>query len=124
MIPLPLLGGGRRIAPRPQAPITPFDPNDEYGEVHTVLPPEQDLSRLIMLADFNGVTLDLDRWNPQAPQPLPFLRGANSTPLAMLMTPMLIMYPRYWQDADLTTHAERAYTDFVISVDPWNAAEN
>lgn len=74
-----------------------------------------------MRADFNGVTLDLNRWSAQ---PLPFLKGANSTPLAMLMTPMLVMYPRHWQDACLTEHAERGYDDFVIAVDPWNAAEN
>lgn len=110
---------------RPRAPLPPFDMNDEYGEVHTALPPEQVIpphfsDPLWLRGDFNGVTLDLDRWG----EDLPFLAGANSTPLAMLMTPMLIMYPRYWQDACLTEHAERGYDDFCISIDPWNAEEN
>lgn len=107
----------------------PFDASDSDGIVHTTLPPEQIIPARFtdpawLRADFNGVTLDLNRWNPAAPAPLPFLAGANSTPLAMLMTPMMIMYPRYWQDADLTEHAERGYDDYVIAPEPWNAAEN
>lgn len=126
----PCLAGGKSSTGRPprvaHAPLPPFDPNDAYGTVHTVLPPEQVIpdhfvDSAWMRADFNGVTLDLNRWSAQT---LPFLNGANSTPLAMLMTPMLVMYPRYWQDAALTEHAERGYDDFVIAVDPWNAAEN
>lgn len=120
---------GNRPAPRHHAQLPPFDPDDSGGQVHTVLPPEQVIPPNFtdpawLRADFNGVTLDLDRWSPKAPMPLPFLAGANSTPLAMLMTPMLPLYPRYWQDAALTEHAERAYDDLVVSSRPWNADEN
>ncbi len=119
-------GGGLPVLTVPHAPLPPFDPDDEFGQVHTVLPPEQVIpprftDPLFMRADFNGVTLDLQRWKAQT---LPFLAGANSTPLAMLMTPMLALYPRYWQDACLTEHAERGYDDFVISASPWNEIEN
>lgn len=97
--------------------------------MHTVLPPEQVVPEhftdpTFLRADFTGVTLNLDRWNPKAPMPLPKLVGANTTPLAMLMSPMLPLYPRYWQDAYLTESAERGLDDFVISPEPWNAAEN
>lgn len=94
-----------------------------------MLPPEQIIPPHFtdpawLRADFNGVTLNLDRWNPKAAAPLPFLAGANSTPRAMLMTPMLILYPRYWQDACLTEHAERGYDDFILAPEPWNADAN
>lgn len=109
-----------------QSPLPPFDQGDSENQVHTALPSEQVIPDHFadptwMRADFNGVKLNLTRWNKE---PLPFLKGANSTPLEMLMTPMLQLYPRYWQDADLTEHAERGYDDFVIAVDPWNAKEN
>lgn len=123
-------GGSSRPQPIPHARIAPpFDPNDDYGQVHTSLPPEQVIPPHFtdpcwLRADFTGCNIDLARWNPSAPMPLPTLIGANTTPLSMLMTPMLVMYPRYWQDADLTEHAERGYDDFVISVDPWNADAN
>ena len=122
-------GGSRRPAPRQQKPLPPFDPSDGDGIVHTTLPPEQVIpphftDAAWLRADFNGVTLDLGRWDPKAPAPLPFLVGANTTPLSMLMTPMLILYPRYWQDAALTEHAERGYDDLVIAPEPWNAAAN
>ncbi len=124
-----LLGhaAGSRPAPIPHAAIAPpFDPGDSGGIVHTVLPPEQIIpphftDPTFMRADFNGVTLDMTRWTAQT---LPFLNEANSTPLSMLMTPMLIMYPRYWQDACLTEHAERGYDDFIISPEPWAADAN
>jgi hypothetical protein len=124
-----LLGGpinNRPNAIKHRAIAPPFDPNDEYGEVHITLPPEQIIpphftDSLFLRADFNGVTLDLNRWSAQS---LPFLKGANSTPLAMLMTPMLPLYPKYWQDACLTEHAERGYDDFVIAPEVWNAQEN
>lgn len=117
---------GKRPAPQPHAALPPFDQDDGDGQVHTTLPPEQVIPPHFtdpcwMRADFNGVTLDLARWNAQ---PLPFLNGANSTPLSMLMTPMLPLYPSYWQDACLTEHAERGYDDFVVSSQPWNAEEN
>lgn len=118
--------GPSPIQPTQHAPLPPFDHDDQYGQVHTVLPPEQVIPPRFtdptwMRADFNGVTLDLNRWSAQA---LPFLAGANSTPLAMLMTPMLILYPRYWQDACLTEHAERGYDDFIIAPGGWNMPEN
>lgn len=122
--------GAHRPSPVPHAAIAPpFDPNDSYGDVHTTLPPEQILPPHFtdptwIRADFNGVTLAMNRWAPAAPMPLPFLQGANSTPLAMLMTPMLILYPRYWQDAALTEHAERGYDDLIVDCEPWNAAAN
>lgn len=113
--------GGTRPAATPHAALPPFDPNDSGGIVHTTLPPEQFIPAhfadpTFMRADFNGVTLDTNRWggNP------PFLPGANSTPLAMLMTPMLVLYPRHWQDACLTEHAERGYDDLIVDCEPWN----
>lgn len=115
------------VAHHPIAP--PFDQTDSGGIVHTDLPPEQVIPAhfsdpAFLRADFNGVTLDLNRWNPKAPSPLPLLQGANSTPLQMIMTPMLIMYPKYWQDAVLTEHAERGYDDLIIDCEPWNASQN
>ncbi len=121
---------GSSAATRPaatqHAPLPPWDASDQYGEVHTVPPPELVIpphftDPTFMRADFNGVTLDLTRWNAQT---LPFLIGANSTPLAMLMTPMLLMNPRYWQDACLTEHAERGYDDFIVAPGNWNMPEN
>ena len=116
-----------RPAPVQQLVIAPpFDPPDGSGNVWTALPKEQVIPPHFadptwIRADFNGVTLNLNRWNPKAPTPLPFLPGANTTPLEMLMTPMLFSYPRYWQDACLTEHAERGYDDIVISPEPWGA---
>lgn len=119
----------RRPVPTAHDPLPPFDQDDpppDNNIVHTVLPPEQVIpdhfvDPLFLRGDFNGVTHDKNRWTKE---PLPFLVGANSTPLEMLMSPMLPLYPRYWQDAHLTEHAERAYDDLVISPEPWNAAEN
>lgn len=72
-----------------------------------------------MRADFNGVTINESRWGTP-----PVLIGANTTPVNMLMTPMAILYPRKFQDAILTEHAERGYTHFVIAPDGWNLAQN
>ncbi len=112
-----------RPSPIPHAPLPPWDQNDpQYGEVHTVQPPEliipAGVDNLFMRADFNGVTLDANRWGGHPPM----LKGANSTPVDMLMTPMLSLYPRVWQDACLTEHAERGYSHFIIST--WNDAVN
>ena len=123
---LPLVKGGAFPFPPSiiQAPLPPFDASDPDGDVHTTPPPDLVVPTkpdvLFMRADFAGVTLDTNRWggNP------PFLVGANSTPLAMLMTPMLALYPRKWQDACLTEHAERGYTHFVWDPHPWNLEEN
>jgi hypothetical protein len=114
----------QRPTPKPQAPLPPFDPDDPQGGlVHRVPPPELFIppgpDRLFMRADFCGVTLRKDRWGP-----IPFLKGANSTPLEMLMTPMLVLYPRAIQDGCLTEHAERNLTHMVISADGWNLTDN
>ena len=114
-----------RPAPIPHAPLPPWDPNDSGGQVHTTQPPELVIpphfaDPLFLRADFNGVTLDATRWGGHPPM----LLGANSTPVDMLMTPMLILYPRIWQDRCLTEHAERGYDDFVISGDGWNLVTN
>ena len=50
--------------------------------------------------------------------------GANSTPIDMLMSPMMPLYPRKWQDAYLTESAERNLSHFVFAQGAWNAAEN
>jgi hypothetical protein len=121
-----------RPAPLPHAPLPPFDPDDAGGQVHTVPPheliiPAHFADPLFLRADFNGVTLDLQRWGiptPPAGRTLNDIVGGNSTPAAMLMTPMLILYPRTIQDACLTEHAERGYDDFVISGDGWNLTAN
>jgi len=123
----------------PHAPLPPFDQSDAFGEVHTVLPPEQVIPSHFtdptwIRADFNGVTLPgsylwegdgvrmtSGRWKGLY---VPFLKGANSTPPTMIMTPMLVLYPREVQDAVLTEHAERGYDDFIFDTDPWNAPEN
>lgn len=129
-----LLSGSstRRPAPVRQSALPPFDPNDSGGLVHTTLPPEQAIPPHFtdpawLRADFNGVTLDLNRWGiptPPAGQTLENVAGGNSTPAAMLMTPMAILYSSRVQDALFTESAERAYDDFVIDCEPWNAAAN
>lgn len=115
--------GPSRPPLRPQPPLPPFDPDDSGGQVHTTPPPELVIpfgpDPLFLRADFNGVTLDESRWGVP-----PIFIGANTTPRSMLMTPMAILYPRHWQDAILTEHAERGYTHFVIAPDGWNLAEN
>lgn len=79
-----------------------------------------------MRADFNGVTLGngdagcTARWGGLPP----VLAGANTTPVSMLMSPMMILYPRKWQDAHLTESAERNMTHYVISADGWNLTAN
>lgn len=121
---VPMTMGFKRPGPTRHSPLPAFDQSDSGGEVHTTPPPELVIppapDTLFMRADFNGVTLDTGRWggNP------PFLVGANSTPLNMLMTPMAPMYPRKWQDAMLTEHAERNYSHFVIASGGWNFAAN
>jgi hypothetical protein len=104
-----------RPAPVPQAPLPPFDASDGFGDVHTVPPPELVIPSgpdlMFLRADFAGVRVG---GTP------PFLVGANSTPLDMLMTPMAPMYPREWQDRILTAHAERGYTHFVVASQGWN----
>lgn len=136
-------GGSRRPRPRVQPAFAPpFDPSDEYGTVHTELPAEQVIpphftDPTFLRADFTGVTFEGDytptssadiiaaggitmtsgRWKGLR---IPYVRGANTTPPTMLMTPMLILYPRAVQDAALTLHAERGYDDLVYAPDGWN----
>jgi hypothetical protein len=105
---------------------------DGSGIVHTVPPtpfylPPHFSDPAFLRADFNGITLDLIRWNfdtPPVGRTLFDIIGANSTPAAMLMSPMLILYPRKAQDAWLTESAERGYDDVVIASSGWNLAEN
>lgn len=125
MKPALFASGVRRPAPTNHAPLPPFDADDPtYGAVSRTPPPELIIpsgpDNLFMRADFNGVTLDPTRWggNP------PMLVGANSTPITMLMSPMVILYPRKWQDAHLTESAERGLTHYVISGDGWNLQAN
>ena len=132
----------QRPAPPPQPPLPPFDPSDSGGLVHTTAPPEfqPSTSPYFLRADFNGVTLQgAYQWNGQPAAPgssitmtsgpwtglvVPFLVGANSTPPTMIMTPMLILYPRAVQDAVLTEHAWRSYSDLIIADGAWNDTEN
>ncbi len=111
----------RIILPKVQKTLPLFDQDDSGGIVHTVPPPELFIpsypDNMFMRADFNGVTIDVNRWGIP-----PMLRGANSTPINMLMSPMMILYDRPWQDAHLTENAERYYTHYVISY--WNAVVN
>jgi hypothetical protein len=135
-------GGGSRPAPIQLAALPAFDPNDPAGgDVPTGPPPEllAALSDpLFMRADFGGVCLGggsvghvpnsqindainaacIARWGSLPPM----LNGANSTPIPMLLTPMVNLYPRMWQDADLTEHCEHGLTDYVISY--WNDQAN
>lgn len=72
---------------------------------------------MFIRADFNGVLVDLNRFGIPVPAPgrtLYDIKGANSTPANMLMTPMLPMYPTVARDAVLTEHAERGYTHFIV----------
>ena len=78
---------------------------------------------MFLSADFAGVNLDANRWIPKL-GPVPYLSGANTTPITMLMTPMLPMYPKGWQDACLTEHAERGYWHFVVASQGWNMPQN
>jgi hypothetical protein len=114
-------GGGNSKRPLPvkQPSLPPFDSSDNFGDVHTTLPPEFDASKLLYKADFMGVNLNESRWGTP-----PFLVGADSTPITMLMSTMLGLYPRKWQDACLTEHAERGYPDFIVSDIPWEAYYN
>lgn len=122
----------RRPAPIPHAPLPPFDPDDPGGIVHTVLPPEQAIpphftDPTFMRADFNGVTVDLNRFGiptPPAGSTLENLIGGNSTPPSMIMTPMLPLYSQQVIDAVLTEHAERGYDDLIVDCEPWNAGVN
>ncbi len=143
----PAPSAATRPAPRAHAPLPPWDPNDpQGGDVHTVQPPELVIPAhfadpAFLRADFNGVMLEGD-YTPTASDDIvrnggvriisgrwtglwvPFLAGANTTPPTMIMTPMLILYPRNVQDACLTEHAERAYDDLIIASGVWNAAAN
>lgn len=115
--------------PCEQAPLPPFDPDDAGGHVHTTPPPELIIpgrDNMFMRADFNGVTLNTSRWGGNVVADIKALgiAGANSTPYNMLMSPMMIMYPRKWQDAHLTESAERNLTHYVITNGAWNEAEN
>lgn len=118
-----------RPAPVQQSPLPAWDASnpDGSGIVHTTppselqIPPPGDPS--FMRGDFNGVTLDAGQWPDSYFQGLN-IRGANSTPYQMLMSPMLILYPRVVQDAYLTAAAERGYWDITTAPDGWNLAEN
>ncbi len=145
--PLVPINGGRRPAPRQQPAIAPpFDPSpDQYGNVvHTTLQSDfnPSLASYFLQADFGGMMISGD-WVWEGPPifgapgsqvriingpwtglVIPFLAGANSTPPTMLMSPMLILYPRAVQDAYLTEAAWRAYTEIVIAPGAWNADRN
>jgi hypothetical protein len=144
-LPLGVPYGSRVSGPRPapirQPALPPWDAADVGGGVPTTPPPEllAALSDpLYLRADFDGVCLGggsignagnapvnaaieaacIARWGSLPPM----LNGANGTPVPMLMTPMLGLYPRTWQDAALTEHAERGYQDIVVSY--WNDQAN
>jgi hypothetical protein len=118
-----LLLSSTRPAPVKQPALPPWDPSDAGGIVHTTPPPElvipKGYDNLFLRCDFNGITLDQARWGTP-----PVLVGANTTPVTMLMSPMLVLYPRYWQDAYLTEAAERNYSHIVIAADGWNLENN
>lgn len=122
-----VLGGAKRPAAKAHTPLPPFDPDDAGGEVHRVPPPElviptgRDL--MFLRADFNGVCVDLDRFKISHDE-LFSIKGANTTPLNMLMTPMLPLYSTRVIDAVLTEHAERGYTHLIWDPQVWNAAAN
>jgi hypothetical protein len=113
-----------RPVPVNHTPLPAFDQSDSFGDVHTTPPPElvipTNYDPLFMRADFNGVTIDMNRWGSD----IPILVGANTTPKNMLMSPMMIMYPRKWQDAHLTESAERNYSHYVFASQGWNFAQN
>ena len=121
---IPVTCSFKRPAAKKQSPLPAFDPSDSGGVVHTTPPPELVIppapDNLFMRADFNGVNLNAARWggNP------PMMQGANTTPITMLMSPMVILYPRKWQDAHLTESAERNYSHYIITGDGWNLTAN
>lgn len=135
-----LFQGSTRVAPVQQPAIAPpFDPSDQYGEVHTTPPPswQPPAQPYFMLADFTGVTIPGDYMGnpttdgevrivsgPYTGLTIPFLVGANSTPPTMIMTPMLPMYPAPVQDAFLTEYLQRGYQDFVMAPSGWNFDQN
>lgn len=117
------MAGKRAPQPVKQPALPPWDVSDSSGDVHTTPPAGFDLSKrdpMNVQGDFNGVTLDVNRWGGMPP----FLIGANSTPQNMIMAPMLIMYPRKWQDAYLTEYCEHGYSHIDIVCDGWNLNEN
>lgn len=117
--------GSRRPAPRILAPLPPWDKSnpDGSGIVHTTPPPEFDASKLKMRGDFNGITLDKNKWPDSYFQSLN-LKGVNTTPYQMIMSPMLILYPRPLQDDYLANAAYRNYSHITIAPDGWNLAAN
>lgn len=129
-----LLDGGatRSIRPAPvrhAAIAPPFDQSDQYGNVPQSLPPEQVIpphfeDPVWMRADFGGVNLNADRWGGIQRFKDAYLMGANTSPYTMILTPMLVMYPRWLQDATLTEHAERGYDNMIIDCEPWNCDRN
>lgn len=126
MRPAYLFGSSGRVRPQPirhKAIAPPWDPSDGGGTVHTSPPPEliipQAPDPLFFRGDFAGMTVSANRWGR-----IPMMEGANSTPINMLMSPMLILYPRAIQDGYLTEAAERGYTHLTIAPDGWNLLEN
>jgi len=114
-----VLRGG--IAPKILSPLPPFDSSDSDGIVHTVPPPNWVATKDGLRTDFNGITLDMSKWPGLS---IPVLIGANTTPINMLMSPMLILYPRKVQDAWITEACWRNYNYVVIAPDGWNLTEN
>jgi hypothetical protein len=109
-------------SPRILSPLPPFDPSDSDGNVYDVPPPgwvPPGSNRFT--GDFNGLTLDMSKWPGLS---IPMLIGANSTPINMLMSPMLILYPRAVQDAYLTETCWRNYKYVTIAPDGWNLTAN
>jgi hypothetical protein len=103
---------GARPAPKPQAPLPPFDHNDPGGNVATTLPPELIIPTGYDIdfwrGDFGGVTLPTS----QRPEWIP---GANSTPYEMVMSFLMHRYVRSTQDNILTANAERDYSHMHLA---------
>lgn len=118
-----------RPAPVRQPVLPPWDTSnpDGSGIVHVVPPPELVIPSgpdlMFMRADFNGVTLDKTTWPDGIFKDFNIL-GANSTPYQMLMTPMVVLYPRPVQDAVFTAHCERGHSHFIVAPDGWNLDTN
>jgi hypothetical protein len=118
---VPPIPPSRRPNPIRQNVLPPFDesfPPDRI--VHTVLPPEfirpTKYDRLFHMGDFGGLCI---------PEDPPYVDGANTTPINMMMSFFLPYYKQFgmkWIDLYLKTAAEHDYSHIHLDRFNWEKA--